>query len=203
MYARHPHAQSPSASSSVATTAGSVAASSAGSIRPSKSVSMSWHASTPRASCIVHATAAMDPSASGSIFVRAAPTARAQAEAPHPRQCRSRLLRRLSAPRTLVSAALLRVCRALGTGAPSEPGISFSSPPIDSHFLLGPGSSPHGQLDCLSSKQHYTCIISASCILLNGWPFSASAAIQRFLPPRWARLALSLSTCRYDRGYIF
>jgi hypothetical protein len=87
---------------------------------------MNLHASIPRASCIVHAIAAIAPSASGSIFARAAPTARALVEALEPQLSRSRLLHQLSAQRILVWAALLRASRALGTGALSEAEISTS-----------------------------------------------------------------------------
>jgi hypothetical protein len=117
-YARHPRARNRSACSSVATTAGSAVASSAGSTRTNRCGSMSWHASIPMASCTVHATVAMALSASGNIFARAAPTARAPRIAQQLSKLR-RLLRR-SVQRMLAWAALLRASKVPGTGAPSE-----------------------------------------------------------------------------------
>jgi hypothetical protein len=123
-YARRLRVQSPLASSSGATTAESAAASFAGSTRPSRSVSMSLHASIPRANCIARAIVATDLSASGSIFVRAAPTARALAAAQRP--FRWRLQHQPSARKIHALAASRRACKARGTGAPSEPATFVS-----------------------------------------------------------------------------
>ena len=135
-HARHLHVQSPLASSSGATTAGSAAASFAGSTRPSRFASMSLHASTLRASCTARATVAMVLSASGSICARVVPTARAQVVAPQPQRSQSRLLHQPSAPRIHVWAALPRAL-VHGTGALSEPEASFSSRHSQGHALSG------------------------------------------------------------------
>lgn len=118
-YARRRPVRNPLDSSSAAITAASVAEFSAGSTRPGRCVSMSWLGSIPTANCIVRANVATVPSASGSIFVQAAPTARAPAAAQ--RLSRHQLLLCLPSDlRTPASAASPRASRAPGTGAPSE-----------------------------------------------------------------------------------
>jgi hypothetical protein len=129
-YARRPRARNHSAFSSAVTTAGNAVASSAGSIRPSRCGSMSLHASTLMASCTAHVIVATALSASGNIFARAAPTARALRTAQ--RLSKSRRLLRRSVLRTLAWAALPRASRVPGTGAPSEltftlPGLVWTS----------------------------------------------------------------------------
>ena len=105
--APHHPAKSPLASSNVATIAASAAASSAGSTRATMSVSMSSHVSILRAIGTVPATVATAPSASGSTFGPAAPTARAQTVAMGRVQPQkpSRLLLRRSALRPHALAA--------------------------------------------------------------------------------------------------
>jgi hypothetical protein len=98
-YARHPLARNHLASFSAVITAGSVVASSAGSILLSKFVSMSLLASIPKATCTVHAIAAMARFVSGNIFARAAATARAPTIAR--RLLRSKRLLLRSVQRTL------------------------------------------------------------------------------------------------------
>jgi hypothetical protein len=141
-YARRPRARNLLASSSDATTAESAVESSAGSIRPSRFVSMSLPASTLTVSCIVHAIVATVPSASGSIFVPAAPTARAPTTALQP----SKLGRRSqpSDQKILAWAALLRASRAHGTGALSERAIRLSCSQHLSYPQMGPHSSVFG-----------------------------------------------------------
>lgn len=119
--ARHLRARLLSASLTAVTTAENVVASSAGSTHPSRSVLTNLHASTQRANCTGLATAATAHSASGSICVRAAPTARARIAALP--LFRSKPLPCPNDQRICVWAALHKASRVPGIGAPFEPAL--------------------------------------------------------------------------------
>jgi hypothetical protein len=183
--AQHPHAMNPLDSSSVATTAGSVAASSVGSTRPSWSDSTSLPGSIPTVRCIVRATAATIPSASGSTFAPVAPTARIPVAA-LPRSRRLPPPCQQSDQRTSVSAASHRVSKVPGTGALFEarPLQYWSAATIalllDQCSLPSPNIPllihPWASYSRLFLHQH-TCITSAH--QFHGRS-SVSDAIQRF-----------------------